>query len=163
MKYRQATSADVPAMAACRLSDPAAGRADERMAAYFQGTYSPGDVIPGSPRTGFVAFDGDEMVGYIAGHHTTRMHADAEIEYLFVAPSHRRRGVATELVRLQARWFVESGAINVIVNADPDSPGATELYLACGANVINRHWLRWNDITAVVSAPDSPRSAREAR
>ena len=162
MKYRQAFAEDVPAMAECRLSDPAAGRADERMRAYFEGTYSPGDVLPGSPRTGFVAFDGETMVGYIAGHHTRRMHADAEIEYLFVAPSHRRRGVATELVLLQARWFVASGAPNVIVNADPESPGATEFYLACGADVINRHWLRWNDI-APLTAPGWQRSTREVR
>lgn len=147
MHYRRATSADVPAMAECRLSDRAAGRADERMQAYFEGTYHPGDALP--PRAGFVALDGDVMVGYIGGHHTTRMHADAEIEYLFVAPSYRRRGVATALVRLQARWFVESGATNVIVNADPDSPGATDLYVACGADVINRHWLRWNDIATI--------------
>jgi GNAT superfamily N-acetyltransferase len=136
-------------MAECRLKDPAAGDADPRMRAYFDGAYHPGDAL--SPRAGFVALDGETMVGYVAGHHTTRMHADAEIEYLFVAPSHRRRGVATELLRYQARWFVETGAPNVIVNADPDSPGATELYLACGASLINRHWLRWNDIAALLA------------
>jgi GNAT superfamily N-acetyltransferase len=133
-------------MAACRLTDPEAGRADERMTAYFDGRYSPGEAL--APRVGFVAFDGEAMVGYVAGHHSTRMGAQAEVEYLFVAPSHRRRGVATDLLRHTARWFVETGATDVIVNADADSPGAVEVYLACGAERVHKYWLRWIDVTA---------------
>lgn len=144
IRYRQATSDDVGAMAECRLTDPAAGRADERMRAYFEGTYAPGDALV--PRAGFVAFDDQTMVGYIAGHRTTRMGADGEIEYLFVAPSARRKGIARELTRLQLMWFFDNGARSVIVNTDPDYPGSTEFYLACGASQINRHWLRWNDL-----------------
>ena len=147
MKYRQATAADVAAMAACRLTDPAAGRADERMRAYFEGTYHPGDAL--TPRAGFVAFDGDTMVGYIAGHRTTRMGAQGEIEYLFVAPVARRKGVARELTRLQLLWLLEHGARDVIVNTDPDYPGSTEFYLSCGASQINRHWLRWSDVASL--------------
>ena len=132
-------------MANCRLSDPAAGRADDRMTAYFEGRYTPGEALP--PRVGYVAFDGDRMIGYVAGHHTVRQGAQGEIEYLFVAPSHRRMGVATELLRLTARWFVATGATDVIVNADADTPGAVEVYLACGAKRVHKYWLRWSDIT----------------
>ena len=144
-RYRQAVLENVEAMARCRLTDPAAGPADERMADYFAGTYHPGDAL--RPRAGFAAFDGDVMVGYIAGHRTTRMGAEGEIEYLFVAPAVRRQGVARELTRLQLQWFLENGARDVIVNTDPDYPGSTEFYLSCGAKQLNRHWLRWPDLS----------------
>ena len=41
LRFRIATEADVPAMAACRLQDPEAGPADSRMAAYFRGERVP--------------------------------------------------------------------------------------------------------------------------
>jgi GNAT superfamily N-acetyltransferase len=43
---------------------------------------------------------GDAVVGYIAGHRTTRHHCAGEVQYLFVAPAYRRRGVATALLGL---------------------------------------------------------------
>jgi GNAT superfamily N-acetyltransferase len=114
------------------------------MAAYFDRLYSPGDAL--APRAGFVAFDGGAMVGYVAGHHTTRWDSQGEIEYLFVAPTHRRRGVARELTRLLAGWFVETGALKVCVNADADTQGVVEFYLACGATRVHRYWLVWENV-----------------
>src|SRR4051794_37302695 len=69
--FRTATSADVQAMAQCRLSDPAAGPADLRMAAYFDGQHHPQQAR--LPRVGYLALAADNgAVGYIAGHLTTR-------------------------------------------------------------------------------------------
>src|SRR5215472_3114914 len=100
IRFRAATTADVPAMAACRLTDPAAGPADPRMAAYLDGKHHPDEALP--PRMGHVALVGEAVVGYIAGHLTTRHGCAAEVQYLFVAPEFRRRGVATALLRLLA-------------------------------------------------------------
>jgi len=70
VQFRKATSADVAAMARCRLTDPAAGMADPRMAAYFEGQHHPQQAL--LPRVGYVAWAGAAVDGYIAGHRTHR-------------------------------------------------------------------------------------------
>src|SRR2546429_4949745 len=52
VQYRQATTADVPGMAQCRLADPASGVADPRMAAHLDGHHHPQQALP--PRVAFV-------------------------------------------------------------------------------------------------------------
>ena len=95
--YRQAFSTDVPKMARCRLGDPAAGQADERMAAYLDGHHHPQQAL--APRIGYVAVVNAAVVGYVAGHLTRRFNTQGELQYLYVAPGYRRRGIARELVR----------------------------------------------------------------
>src|SRR5205814_2077970 len=112
--FRKATTADVAAMAHCRLADPAGGPADPRMAAYFDGQHHPQMAL--LPRVGYVALVGDEVVGYIAGHRTTRHACAGELQYLYVASAYRRRGIASALLRLLAAWFREQGATRVCVN-----------------------------------------------
>jgi GNAT superfamily N-acetyltransferase len=147
IRYRAATSADVPAMAACRLTDPGAGAADPRMAAYFDGHHHPQQAL--APRTGYVAVVGDAVVGYIAGHRTTRYGCEGEVQYLFVAPQYRRRGIATALVRAMADWFMEQGAVHVCVNVSPDNPAARPFYESMGARPLKKFWYAWNDIGVV--------------
>ena len=146
IRFRIATSADVPAMAACRLTDPAAGPADPRMAAYFEGKHDPQDALP--LRIGYVALLREAVIGYIAGHLTTRHGCRAEIQYLFVAPDFRRRGVATALLRLLADWFGKADALKVCVCVDADSPAAKPFYESAGASPFKRFWYGWDDISA---------------
>jgi GNAT superfamily N-acetyltransferase len=141
---RHATSADVPAMAACRLTDPATGSADTRMAAYFNGEHHPQQAL--TPRIGFIASTGFVVVGYIAGHLTTRHDCAGEVQYLFVAPGHRRHGVATRLLRHLADWFDEQGARKVCVCVDADSPSAQPFYESAGASPFKKFWYVWDDI-----------------
>src|SRR5262245_55973170 len=129
-QFRIATSADVAGMGHCRLMAPAAGAAAPRLAAYLNGTLPLKQALP--PRIGYVALAADSVVGYIAGHLTTRHACAGEVQYLFVAPAHRRRGVATALVRLLAGWFREQGATKVCVCVDADSPAAQPLYRSLG-------------------------------
>src|SRR5262245_42935582 len=119
VQYRQATSDDVPAMAQCRLTDPDAGAADTRMADYLEGDHHPQQAL--RPRIGYLALAGDAVIGYIAGHRTLRHGCDGEVQYLFVAPEHRRKGIATALLRHLAGWFIAEGANKVCVNVDVDS------------------------------------------
>ena len=148
LQYREATSADAPAMARCRLTDPAAGAADPRMAAYLEGRHHPQQAL--LPRVGYVARDGDTVVGYIAGHRTQRFGYEGEVQYLFVAPEHRRRGVATALLRRLAEWFRAQGVAKVCVDVDITSPGAQPFYVRHGAEALDRYWYGWQDIDRVL-------------
>ena len=147
--FRVATSADVAAMAQCRLSDAAAGAADSRMAAYFDGRHHPQQALP--PRVGYAAFVADSIIGYIAGHLTTRHGCAGEVQYLFVAPAYRRRGIATALIRLLAGWCREQGAAKVCVSLDDDSPAAQPFYASLGAVPIKRLWYVWEDIRVLLN------------
>lgn len=151
--YREAGSADVEEMARCRLADPEAGIADPRMAAYFEGRHHPHEAL--APRTGYVAVADGDVVGYIAGHRSRRFGCDGEVQYLFVAPHHRKQGVATVLLRLQAEWFKAQGATKVCVNVNLDSPTVRPFYAGRGAAALNEHWYVWPDIGALVGAGPS--------
>src|SRR5262249_52846061 len=124
--FRVATEADVPQMAACRLRDPAARPADPRMTAYFLCQHHPQRAL--MPRTGYVALVEGVIVGYIAGHLTTRHRCAGEVQYLFVAPEFRRRGIATSLLRLMAAWFQEHAATKVCVCVDAGSAAPQPFY-----------------------------------
>ena len=147
LSYREATSADVPAMVRSRAPDRVAGPADPRMAAYLDGQHHPQQAL--AARTAFVAMAGEQVVGYIAGHATTRYGCSGEVQYLYVAPEYRRRGVARNLLRRLARWFDANAIHRVCVNADMDSPGAVAFYPELGAVPLNSYWFVWDDITVV--------------
>jgi GNAT superfamily N-acetyltransferase len=143
--YRPAFSVDVPAMAASRNGDPANGPADERMAAYLEGRHHPQQAL--APRVAFVAMDEDRVAGYIAGHLTRRYDCDGEVQYLYVGPSYRRRGIATALLRMLACWFLEERALTVCVNVNLESPSAQPFYEARGAATLNKYWMVWSDVS----------------
>jgi len=147
IRIRVATAVDVPAMASCRLTDPAAGPADTRMAAYFDGQHHPQQAL--APRVGYVAVADEGVVGYIAGHRTTRHSCTGEVQYLFVAPAVRRCGVATALLRRLAEWFQEHGAPNVCVCVTADNPMAQPFYESVGASPVKKFWYAWEDIGVV--------------
>ena len=148
-RIRVATSADVPAMAACRLTDPAAGVADPRMAAYLDGQHHPQQAL--RPRVGYIASIDEAIVGYIAGHRTTRHGYSGELQYLFVAPDFRRRGVGTALVQRLAEWFATSGASKICVCVDADSPAAAPFYASLGAAPFKRFWWAWDDCASIAT------------
>lgn len=147
MEFRAATAADVPAMERCRANDADAGPADSRMAAYLDGHHHPHYALP--PRIAFVAVADGEVAGYIAGHATTRHGCTGEVQYLYVAPRHRRGRVARQLLRELARWFSAQDIRRVCVNADIKSPGAVEFYTAEGARPLNKYWYVWEDISTL--------------
>src|SRR5512140_1605389 len=115
-RYRRASATDVPMMVRCRESDPEVGPADTRMAAYLAGEHHPREAI--MARGGYVAHVAETPVGYTAGHLTRRYGCQGEIQYLYVAPMHRRLGVARQLVLLLARWFLEQHATHICVDVN---------------------------------------------
>ncbi|HJZ72988.1 MAG TPA: GNAT family N-acetyltransferase [Vicinamibacterales bacterium] len=139
LQYRRATVADVPRMARSRESDATAGPADPRMAAYLDGRHHPRLAL--EPRVAYVALEGDAVVGYIAGHLTTRYDCDGELQYLFVAREHRRQGVASALLRLLRGWFGEHHAVRICVDVEPGNVAGRAFYAANGATPLNSGWL----------------------
>ena len=88
-----------------------------------------------------MALDGDQVIGSIAGHRTNRHGCGGEVQYLFVAPAYRRRGIATALLLLLADWFHEQAAQAVCVAvADDSPPEAKPFFESRGATPLKKHW-----------------------
>jgi GNAT superfamily N-acetyltransferase len=66
-----------------------------------------------------------------------------------VSAALRGQGVATELLRQLADWFVTSHAYKICVDAKPRNPDVRAFYTHLGAEPINDHWLIWPDITRI--------------
>jgi len=144
LRYRQASAADVPEIMRARSTDPAAEPGDSRLAAYLQGTHHPQHAL--APRVVYVAVAGRSVVAYIAGHLTQRHACDGEVQYLWVAPQHRRQGIATELLSQLGGWFAAQRARKVCVNVAEDNVGAQVFFKGRGAGELELHWLVWADI-----------------
>jgi GNAT superfamily N-acetyltransferase len=145
IEFREATLDDVDAMQSCRRGDPAAEPADRRMAAYFAGQHHPQQALP--PRTGYVALANGEVIGYIAGHLTTRHGCEGEVQYLYVAPPHRRRRIGSTLLQHLAQWFQTHHARKICVALADDSPAeARPFYEHAGASPLRKYWYGWEDI-----------------
>lgn len=135
-------------MVRSRIHDPI-GPADPRMAPYLEGRHHPTLALP--PRVMFVCLEGDRTIGYIGGHLTERYECDGELQYLFVAAPHRRRGIASEMLASLAGWFTRHDAARVCVDVTPENQVARAFYSRLGAVELNPHWMVWNDISTVLA------------
>jgi ribosomal protein S18 acetylase RimI-like enzyme len=115
-----------------------------RIAAYMRGEVDPQHALPN--RALFVGVTEGHTVGLIAGHLTRRFGCEGELEWINVAPECRGRGIASELLRVLAAWFVEHGARRVCVDVSPDNAPARRLYSNHGASDLRPHWMAWDDI-----------------
>jgi GNAT superfamily N-acetyltransferase len=146
VQFREASASDVPAMMLCH--DAEGPPADHRMAGYFNREHHPQKAL--LPRVGYVALVNGNIVGYIAGHRTTRHGCGGEVQYLFVSPKFRRRGIAREMLRLLAEWFGTEGIQHVCVAlADDSPPQAKPFYVSVGAAPLKKYWYAWQDIGIV--------------
>ena len=149
--YRPATLLDVAAIA--QLSCEAWANApdwEHRLASYLSGEHHPRHAR--FERVAIVAEQNDEIIGFIAGHLTRRYGCDGELQWINVAESQRRQGVASELLRNIAEWFGENSAHRVCVDVRPRNAAARAFYARQGAEPLNDHWLVWPDIESALSA-----------
>jgi len=152
--YRPAELSDIPEMA--RLRSLKRGTKDYwayRISAYFERELNPQLALP--PRAGFVAMEGETMAGFIVGHLSRRYSCDGEVQWIYVDPNRRGGGIATELIRLQAKWFIEQKAFKICVDVDPSNVAAHRLYKRLGAVDLNPHYLVWNDIRYLAQESDT--------
>ena len=149
IQFREATTADVTAMAQCGVDDPVDGVADSRMGAYFDRQQHPQQAL--LERVGYVALANNDLIGYIAGHLTTRNGCEGEVQFLYVGIKYRRRGIATSLVQLLAQWFQSQEAHKVCVPIAADSPAAAKpFYESLGASPLKKYWYAWDDIASIL-------------
>ena len=144
IRFREASVDDVAGLEAARKSDSEGGPADPRMARYLRGEHHPQKAL--MPRVMYLAENTERAVGYIGGHLTERYGCDGELQYLYVVPSHRRAGVASELLRMLIVWFQEHRAARICVDVEPENQGARIFYTRHGAIPLNPHWMLWEDI-----------------
>jgi GNAT superfamily N-acetyltransferase len=122
-----------------------------RVSGYFAGTYGPKDSL--AERTMFVAEEEGTIVGFIAGHRSTRRGCNAELEWMFVLPEWQRQGIGALLLRPLQAWFVARNSARVIVDAPPQNP-CRAFYLKHGAVPLDEYWLYWKDI-GVATTPNT--------
>ncbi len=150
IQYRKIVSTDIPALAAIRSANW--GDLDywqHRISGYINGELHPQQAL--MQRDIFVATDGDKIVGFIAGHLTKRLGCEGELEWLDVAEDYRRMGIASELLKLLADWFVQQNCFRICVDVDPKNMKAQNFYRKHGAENLNEHWLFWKDISVVLN------------
>ncbi|SRR5258708_4042054 len=147
IRIRQAQRSDIPHMARIwEIEKGEGGTSEDRMSAYFEARLHPQKAL--LPRVIYLAEEAGELIGYIAGHLTRRYACDGELEWLYVTPQRRRTGVASNLLLRLVAWFKEQQASRVCVNVAPLNTIAHRFYARHGAEVLNQHWLVWNDIAA---------------
>ncbi|MFO0861045.1 MAG: GNAT family N-acetyltransferase [Phycisphaerales bacterium] len=152
--FRSATPGDAPAMALLRDSSGWGGGApEETIRRYLAGQHHPQQAQ--TPRVAILAFAGGELIGFIAGHRTTRLGCDGELQWMLVAPAHRGGETATGLLRELMVWFSENGIGNVCINVEPGNARARSFYRRHGARDHGSHWMIW---AVVALHPPSPQN-----
>jgi len=142
--YRRAEIADIPALSGLREQHESGGSSDERMGLYLAGEHHPQHALP--LRVMFYATDDRGPLGYIAGHLTRRFDCEGELQWIYVVPGHRGTGVAAQLLRQLALWFIERSARRICVDVEPANGLARRFYRKHGARDLASHWQIWNDI-----------------
>ena len=149
MLYRSGEPGDVAAMARIRVDEWGEPHYwEHRIAGYLAGRLNPGHAL--APRACFVAVDESMVIGFAAGHLTTRYGCDGELQWIHVIPEARKAGVGSELLRWIARWFVEHEARRICVDVEPSNAVARAFYMRHGATGLNKHWMVWADIAVVL-------------
>jgi GNAT superfamily N-acetyltransferase len=155
--YRPASLADVDAMAALRAASGWSGGAGaETMRRYLAGEHHPQQALV--PRAAFVAEVKEDVVGYVAGHRTTRFGCAGEVQWLLVAPACRGGPAAAGLLDTLAAWFLERGVGRVCVNVAPENVPARRFYARHGAEALAEYWMVWPDIAVARSAEAARRA-----
>jgi ribosomal protein S18 acetylase RimI-like enzyme len=147
MQLRIATESDIPSIAQLRALTRGTAEGWVRdIAGYMSGMNSPQKGLPS--RIAYVAIEGEVIIGFIAGHLTHRLDCEGELQWIDVDTGYRRRGIASELVRILAKWFEEQKAYKICV--DPGNENARRFYAANGAENLNAHWMYWEDVTVLL-------------
>ena len=112
------------------------GPGDEGVVRQLATYDGPGDpeALLADPRTlMLVAFDGETPVGFVLAHALPRRHGDRAKLFVYevdVAETHRRRGIASELLEQLARLARERGIRTGFVLTEPDNGPANAFYRA---------------------------------
>jgi len=149
VSFREALTADIPELAEIRAKNWGSEEYwNHRISGYLDGTLNPQQAL--KPRIIYIAQVNNIIVGLIAGHLTQRLGCDGELEWIDTRKEYQRMGIASELIRLLAKWFVSQKAYKICI--DPGSEEAKEFYRKNGAEMLNDHWMFWENIRTMLQA-----------
>lgn len=144
--YRAADLADVDQLAGIRAAEwGTLPYWQTRISGYMTGQLSPQQAL--ATRMVVAATHADTIIGFAAAHLTRRLGCNGELEWLNVERQSRGLGIATQLLKRVAVWFLQQQSTRVCV--DPDDV-ARAFYLRRGAESLNHHWLVWPDIGVIL-------------
>lgn len=90
-----------------------------------------------------VAMNGEDVVGGLAAYELDKFEQDRREIYIYdlaIAADHRRRGVATQLIKELQRLAVQRKAYVIYVQADPEDDPAIRLYESLGTREDVHHF-----------------------
>jgi GNAT superfamily N-acetyltransferase len=141
--FREATVADVPSLAKIRSEDWQSEKFwKSRISGYIKCTHHPQKAL--KIRVIYVAIINETIAGFIGGHLTRRFECDGEVQWINVIKDFRRSGIASELLKLLAKWFINNNSFKVCV--DPGDEIAVRFYQKNRAKMLDQHWMFWEDI-----------------
>ena len=117
-----------------------------RIENYFLGLAHPQEAL--LPRVIYVALIDGQIIAFIAGHLTRRFNCEGELQWIDTVKEFRNKGIASQLVKILANWFIDHKAYNICV--DPGNEDARKFYRKNGATDLNKHWMYWEDIRKIV-------------
>jgi len=142
-EYRQLSPADLPVMKGLLAMF---GEAFEDVETYQGAVPDDGYLARLLDKPHFIALaalDGDQVIGGIAAYELEkfeRARSEIYIYDLAVRETHRRRGVATALIRALQRIAAERGAYVIFVQADRGDEPAIRLYQSLGTREDVHHF-----------------------
>lgn len=87
-----------------------------------------------------------KIVGYLAGHQTTRFGLDAEIQSFYILKSEQNKKIGTNLLRSFVQWLIKMQANSLCVGIIPENK-YQKFYLKYAGQYLNEHWIYWSDLT----------------
>jgi aminoglycoside 3-N-acetyltransferase I len=93
------------------------------------------ELLAGDTFIALAAVEGSQVIGGLAAYELKKFEQERSEIYIYdlaVAAAHRRRGVATALIRELQRVGAERGAYVIFVQADPPDAPAIALYSKLG-------------------------------
>jgi GNAT superfamily N-acetyltransferase len=145
---REISTETIPEIVKIRTRDWGTDEAywDRRIRGYLDCTSNPTDAL--NTRIIYVAMIGGVVVGFIAGHLTSRFGCQGELQWINVIPDWQEKGIASQLIKKLAQWFVANNAFKVCIDAGSEE--VRQFYSKNGATMLNNHWMYWEDIRTSV-------------
>jgi aminoglycoside 3-N-acetyltransferase I len=141
--YRQVTSADISLLKdLLRVFGAAFGEME-----VYQGSVPSDDyltwLLSKQHFIAVVAMSGEEVIGGLAAYELDKFEQDRREIYIYdlaVAESHRRRGVATGIIRELTRIAATRNVFVIFVQADQEDASAIALYESLGTKEAAYHF-----------------------
>ncbi|OCX51090.1 hypothetical protein BEL04_20460 [Mucilaginibacter sp. PPCGB 2223] len=102
------------------------------------------------------AVEDGRIIGFIAGHLTTRFGKDAEIQNFYILKDHQRKGIGYALLNKLVEWLVQNKVNSLCVGVALNNPYQA-FYLKYFGQYLNEHWIFWDNIQVISARRNTPR------